>query len=205
MTIERAAFFGCDDLSSITLSDNITSIGDWAFRWTNIDKLLIPKSVSKIGAGLFYKCKNLNSIEVDKNNKYYDSRNNCNAIMDTKTNELVAGCKNSVIPNNTSAICKEAFDGCCGMTSISIPNNVKDIGAAAFADCEDLISVQLPTNIKEIRFRTFHNCNKLTSINIPNGVTAILDRAFEGCAALTSITIPESVTNIDILAFDNCI
>ena len=80
----------------------------------------------------FSGCQNLTSIIVDKKNQKYDSRNDCNAIIDTQTNALIMGCKNTIIPEDIKSIGVDAFYRCTGLTSIKIPDSVKTIGTSAF-------------------------------------------------------------------------
>ena len=134
----------------------------------------------------------------------YDSREDCNAIIETKTNTLIAGCMNSVIPNSVTSIGSDAFFGCEGLTSIEIPNSVTNIGLEAFSDCTGLTSIEIPNSVTNIGDAAFSGCTGLTSIEIPNSVTDIGDEAFADCTGLTSIEIPNSVTNIEFKAFYGC-
>ncbi|MBQ1987964.1 MAG: leucine-rich repeat domain-containing protein, partial [Muribaculaceae bacterium] len=141
---------------------------------------------------------------VESGNTVYDSRDNCNAIIETSTNTLITGCKNTVIPNSVTSIGYSAFDGCSGLTSITIPNSVTSIGSSAFDGCSGLTSVTIGNSVTSIGNYAFSRCNGLTSVTIPNSVTSIGMWAFSGCSALTSVTIPNSVTSIGEGAFCNC-
>ena len=176
------AFYDCDGLTSITIPNSVTSIGERAFSY----------------------CYGLESIIVENGNTIYDSRENCNAIIETETNTLIAGCKNTVIPNSITSIGESAFCGCEGLTSITIPNSVTSIGNNAFFKCEGLTSVTIGNGVTTIANGAFCACEGLTSITIPNSVITIGDYAFNYCEGLTSVTIPNSVTSIGEGAFNNC-
>lgn len=109
---------------------------------------------------------------MESGNPIYDSRNNCNAIIETATNTLIAGCKSTIIPNGVTCIGDAAFWECANLTSITIPTGVISIGSGAFYGCG------------------------LTSIIIPDGVTSIGELAFEDCESLMSITLPASIEEI---------
>ncbi len=174
------AFWDCTGLTSITIPNSVASIGSSAFGCTGLTSITIPESVTSVGNGAFRYCTALTSLIVDKDNIVYDSRNNCNAIIETGSNTLVASCKTTIIPNSVTSIGDNAFWDCTGLTSITIPNSVTSIGENAF-----------------------WGCTGLTSITIPNSVTSIGWNVFSGCTSLSSITIPNSVTSIGAFAFDN--
>ena len=141
---------------------------------------------------------------VDGGNSVYDSRNNCNAIIETATNTLISGCKSTTIPNSVTSIGGSAFSGCSGLTSVTIPNSVTRIGDGAFYR-SGLVSVTIPNSVTSIGYATFRDCRGLTSVTIGNGVTTIEENAFYNCRTLTSIDIPSSVTSIGYSAFSVCI
>ena len=201
-TATNTLISGC---KNTVIPNSVTTIYDYAFcDCTSLTSITIPDSVTSIDETAFFRCSGLTSIAVDENNTVYDSRNNCNAIIETATNTLISGCKNTVIPNSVTSIGDNAFYGCTGLTSIIISNSVTSIGWGAFSDCTGLTSITIPDSVTSIGNYTFTGCTGLTSITIPDSVTSIGWRTFEGCTGLTSITIPDSVTSIGSSAFQSC-
>ena len=162
-TQDNELIAGC---GNTTIPNSVTSIrGDVFHRCNDLKSIVIPASVTSIGIGygVTCGCSNLTSIVVEKENTLFDSRDNCNAIINTETNELIAGCKNTIIPSTVASIGVNAFAECSGLTNITIPNSVTSIGGGSF-----------------------HHCG-FTSITIPNSVTTIGELAFMDCSALTEI------------------
>ena len=190
-SIGEYGFEECERLTSITLN-SVSSIGEAAFVCcTALTSVTIPSSVTSIGRFAFEGCVNLSSIVVHEDNPIYDSRDNCNAIIETTSNTLIVGCKTTIIPNTLTIIGENAFTYCEGLTSINIPNSVTDISYGAFVDCINLSSVVIGTSVTSIGEFAFNGCSGLTSITIPNSVTSIGNFAFEGCINLFSIDVDE--------------
>ena len=199
------AFDRCTGLTNITIPNSVTSIRECAFSGcSGLTSITIPNSVKSIDSIVFYQCTSLKSIVVEQGNPNYDSRDNCNAIIETKSNTLTHGCKTTTIPNSVTSIGSYAFYGCYGLTSITIPNSVTSIGECAFFECSGLTSITIPNGVTSIGSEAFNRCSGLTSITIPNSVTSIGGSAFYYCSGLTSITIPNSVTSIGSGVFSYC-
>ena len=205
-SIGNDAFFKCSGLTSVTIPNSVTRIGDDAFAYcSGLTSVTIPNSVTRIGYRAFSSCSGLTSIKVESGNTSYDSRDNCNAIIETESNTLIAGCQSTTIPNSVTSIGGYAFRGCSGLTSVTIGNSVTSIGDFAFGGCSGLTSVTIPNSVTTIGAFAFQGCSGLTSVAIGSSVTRIRLRAFYGCNGLTSVTIPNSVTSIEKYAFSGCI
>ena len=183
----------------------VTSIGERGLcGYSGLTSVTIPASVTAIAKSIFYDCRNLESIKVERGNTAYDSRENCNAIIETNSHTLIAGCMYTDIPNSVTAIGDFAFINCSKLFSITIPNSVKTIGESAFSGCSSQISVNIPNSVTSIGIYAFGGCGNLTSLTIPNSVTDIGGWAFANCMTLTSIIIPNSVTRIEDNTFAFC-
>ena len=207
ITIGTEAFRGCTGLTSITIGNGVTSIGYSAFEGcdglTNIE---IPASVTSIVNSAFHYCRGLTSIVVDEENSVYDSREGCNAIIETATNALVLGCKNTIIPNSVTVINDYAFSGCDGLTEITIPNSVTSIGGYAFLGCTGLTEITIPNSVTSIGGYAFLGCDGLTNVTIGNSVTSIGYGAFGACEELTDIYFASNPTigDDEILSTTTC-
>ena len=158
----------------------------------------IGNSVTEIGSDAFFGCIDLESITVESGNTVYDSRDNCNALIETATNNLLCGCKNTIIPNSVSSISRYAFCGCSGLTSVVIPNSVTEIGSYAFDDCSSLTSVEIPNSVTYIGDYAFVDCDNLKIVfynatNSKSGI-AVFDKS-------CTFVIGENVKNMPNLLF----
>ena len=193
----------------------VTSIDEMAFYYcTSLTSIDIPNSITKIGSFAFGNCPVLTSIVVESGNPRYDSRNNCKAIIETADNTLIAGCKNTIIPNSVTAIGEYAFEGCYGLANIVIPNSVTAIGNKAFYNCDGLTSINIPNSVTAIGKGVFESCDELASFVVESGnprydsrnnCKAIIETAdntlIVGCK---NTIIPNSVTAIGDWAFSYC-
>lgn len=214
-TIPKSAFSGCTSLKSIRLPKTITTIENYAFCYCyELTSLTIPASVTSIGAYEFEYCHNLSEIIVEEGNTVYDSRNHCNAIIETKYNNLKYGCKNTVIPESvTQTGGSDVFYGNEGLTSIHIPANINYINSGLFSGCKNLSSITVAAD--NGRYDSRNNCNAIieTGTNdliegckstvIPNDVVSIHYYAFSERAA-GKVTIPGNVKTIGDQAFNSC-
>lgn len=182
-SIGNSAFYSCDHLSEISFPSQLALIDSEAFcNCSTLTKIVIPRNLVSIGSNAFSHCAKVTSIEVENGNPKYDSRGNCNAIIETASNTLVRGCENTIIPNTITTIDGYAFDGCYGLTSMDIPNSVTSIGWRAFMFCTSLTSITIPNSITVIQDDLFYGCTSLATINIPNTIETIGSRAFYNTA-----------------------
>ena len=170
-SIGVTAFVYCSSLTSINMPNSVTNIGYNAFSGcSSLTSVTIPSSVTSIGyssgyySSPFSDCSSLTSIVVELGNATYDSRNNCNAIIETATNTLIAGCKNTKIPYSVTSIREFAFVDCSGLTSLTLPTSVTSIKEGAFLRCNSLISIDIPKGVTTIGSRAFSNCSKLDTV-----------------------------------------
>ena len=202
-SIRRKAFINCKGLTSITIPNGVTSIEQYVFSGcTSLTTIIIPSSVKSIAENAFWGCTSLSAILVDEGNPIYDSRDNCNAIIETSSNQLILGCQNTIIPNGVTRIGDGAFKNCSSLTSINIPDSVMNIGTEAFDGCSSLTSCVIPNGVTRIGNRAFKSCSSLTTIIIPNSVKSIAENAFWGCTSLSAILVDEGNPFYD--SRDNC-
>lgn len=147
--IDAYAFAECKSLQSINFPADLEKIDSCAFRCSGLTSITLPSKVNYVGTGAFAGCP-LETITISLENQYFDTRENINAIIYTKTNELVAGCKNTVIPDSVKSIAKYAFFGIEGITSLSIPEGVEIIKDYAFYD-SSIESIDLPKSVNDIK------------------------------------------------------
>ena len=213
--IRNWAFCHCSNLTSITIPDSVTSIGDRAFvncanlksiiipnrltnigkmvfaRCTNLTSITISSSVTCISSDAFSQCDNISSIIVDKDNKIYDSRNNCNALIDTKTNCLLMGCQNTKIPNSIKSIGTGAFYFVGNLDTLIIPENIEEIKEQAFLSCS-IKKIIIQEGVKKIGKGAFAYSN-IEYISFPSTLEEMADDVFEETDEFKTVNVPKSV------------
>lgn len=206
-TIASYAFAGCTNLTSITISQNVTNyFGDAFFYCTGLAAIyahpLNPVFTSVAGV-MFNKTK---TVLV----QYPMGRAGNYAIPDTVTAigytafYSCSGLTDVTLPHGLTSIEDGAFEACPALTNLAVPGTVTNIGWNAFAGCTNLATITLPENMLALGGWAFYNCRRLTSVTIPEGVPAIEERTFYSCSSLTNVVIPQSAALIGEWAFYQC-
>ena len=192
--IYNGAFSHCENLASINLPSNLRTIDSGAFQYCkSLTSITIPASVISINGkgqtntanrGPFFCCDNLETIVVEEGNPNYDSRDNCNAVIETATNTLIFGCKGSTFPASV-IIGKGSFKECT-MTSLDIPEGVTTIEENAFNSCHSLETVTLHS-VTFIGQFAFSYCDKLKTLTLPASLDTISHLAFLDCTSLANV------------------
>ena len=165
-TEDNVLIQGC---KTTTIPNTVSAIVGGAFSLNDgLTTIAIPASVVSVSHDAFYACSSLETIVVDPNNPVYDSRDNCNAIIQSGTNKLVTGCNNTVIPNTVTSIGAYAFSyrSVGEDNSLVIPNSVTVLEARAFLGCRSMVSITLPHALVSIGESCFKDCWSLESITI---------------------------------------
>lgn len=194
-----------DKVTTFSFGDSVQHIPAYLCHgMSKLSRLYIPKKVSSIGGYAFRDLNRLDSIYVHDDNLYYDSRNHCNALIESAYNRLILGCYKTQIPEDIVSIGACAFRNVRKLTAALIPETVTNIEEEAFNGCTDLDTVALPSTLTAINDYTFQDCSSLDTIALPQTLEFIGIRAFSNCTGLPNITLPASMDYIDQFAFSRC-
>ena len=202
-------------ITSVSLPDGLTSIGDYAFSGCSISAIIIPYGVTRIGSGAFSWCDFLGDIlipctvtSIGYQAFWFGDGHSINGTITyfyITAPTLEEYCNSSV-----NQLLEDFYYSrrlvIAGqeLTEVVLPNSVTSIREYLFSDMQYLTSITIPNSVTSIGYGAFANCTSLTSITIPNSVTSIGNDAFENCSSLSSVTIPNSVTSIGDDAFCRC-
>lgn len=189
--IAQRGFAGNADIKHLVIDEGIKQIHEEAFSsCINLQSIRIPASIVNIEELIFDNCYNLESIIVDPANEDYDSRDNCNAIIETGREMLIAACFQSRIPSGIATIGVGAFTNCLNLQKITIPEGITRIEDLAFSECENLESISLPQSLEYVGQYVFRGCTSLQSIIIPKNVKKIIyGGLFCNCNQLKSLAV----------------
>jgi len=163
--IEAETFLKCSSLASVDIPIGVGTICKGAFNGcSSLTSVFIPRNVTSIEYEAFAYCPAITDISVDEDNAIYDSRDNCNAIIETATGTLLVGCKNTVIPESVTSIGDLSFEGCSSLTKMVIPDWVTSVGHYAFQDCQNLETLVIGNSVTEIGVRAFLFCPNLKEV-----------------------------------------
>lgn len=184
---------------------------------TALQKLKIPRTVTKIGENAFSQCRVLRSVRMPDSVREIGQSAfaNCNALKKVRLSRNLTAIANFAfygcilqsvrIPKGVTEIGYAAFDTCLSLTSVHIPKTVTKIDSQAFNGCMSLRAIKFPDGVKEIGpLNTFNCCSSLESIRIPQGIETIGISWFNGCSSLTKVELPDSITEICAQAFSGC-
>ena len=167
--IGKCAFKGCSGLTSLTLPDGITEIGDEAFEYcSGLTSLTLPDGITEIGSSAFFGCSGLTSLTLPANIKRIGESafENCSGL--TSLN----------LPAGITTIGSSAFYGCSGLTSLTIPDGVTKIGKYAFSNCSYLTSLTIPSSVNSLGDYAFKNCSSLQSVHVSWSTPISVGKAF---------------------------
>ena len=229
VSIRKSAFWGYSGLTTITLPESVTSIGDRAFSsCVNLEEIIVSANnpvYSSLDGVLYNKDKTELLKWPDKKLSVTIPESvtsigdwafsYCISLTSMTIPESVtsigvgafsycSGLTSMTIPESVTSIGDEAFSYCSGLTSITLPESLTSIGVSTFSDCTGLTSITIPNSVESIGNGAFFRCSGLTTITLPESLTSIGRNTISGCSGLTTITIPESVTSIGDWAFYDC-
>ena len=191
-SIGSEAFYYCNNLKGITLPESVTSIGDCAFSWCDkISQLMLPSGIKQIGEEVFSGCASLTAVEIT-------------SVEAPLGNYMFSDCallEKVIMPSGMTEIGEGTFTNCYSLTEVKLPESVTAIGDYAFDGCSGIVSVEFPLLLNSIGEYAFQNCSLLENIIIPDKATSIGEGAFYGCNEITQVTIPQGVTSIGAKAF----
>lgn len=212
------AFSYCPNLTSVIIPEGLKTIGNYAFMYdthltgvdfpeslktigaqsfdncTSLTYLFIPASVTYISYSTFIGCTGLEYVNVAPGNTVFDSRDDCNAIIATSSNQLRVGCKTTMIPNTVTSIGTHAFRENTALTSIDLPESITAINDYAFLQCSGLNAVTLPSSVATIGKRAFRDCTGLQYITVeastPPTLSTGSDDSFLGVDKTIPVYVP---------------
>lgn len=232
VAIDDLAFMqGSEHLKNVVIGNNVEKIGIYAFEFTKIKSITIPKSVKEIDSDAFRDCNSLEAVYIEdisawcnisfsktKSNPLYFAKNlylNNELVTDLVIPDDVteikdysftnASCiKTLSIPDHISKIGEASFYNCIGLTNVKLPYNLETIGRNAFESCISLTSVEIPDKVKTIGYAAFYNCKNMENVKMPNSLETLGDEAFRYCEKLKSISINGTIKNIPYRCFEYC-
>ena len=192
--IGNSVFGGCTSLTSVSLPSTLTSIGNYAFSSCNsLTSVNLPSSLKSIGNGAFNYCTSIQKMvlpdSLTKLGEY--AFYNCTSLSEVN------------FPPKITSIPYEAF-GYTALQNVVIPYGYTSIGSYSFFGCSRLANIVIPQSVKKIESDAFGNCISLEKVVIPNSVTEIVGYTFRGCTSLKSVTLPKNIKTVPSTIFYQC-
>ncbi|MBR1415530.1 MAG: leucine-rich repeat protein [Prevotella sp.] len=201
--IDWYAFYNCG-LESVDIPEGVQTVGFSFLDCPNLKSAHLPSTVQITDLNPFFRCSSLTEITVAPGNPYIDSRNNCNAIIETATGAMISGCNTTVIPAGVTRLNWGAMAGMYGLEVVEIPEGVTALDAYAFELCRNLKEVKLPESLTMLGWEAFYGCSSLTSITIPKNIAEIHDHVLGNCPNLSRIyMMAEEPIEVEHIAFEN--
>ena len=193
--IERAAFYGCDNVQEVDIADTVTSIEYDAFRnCTKLQAIILPHNLTKMDDSAFRDCKSLEKVEIPESLTSIPPRTfmGCSSLEDI------------TLPKNITAIGDSVFENCSNLRQIQLPEGISAIPVSAFYNCKKLYEVYIPQSVERIETNAFGDCESLVNVQIPKGVKYIDSVAFDGCKSLRIVEILGALNRIETNVFLSC-
>ena len=191
--IAEDAFYACDNVTSVTLPDGLTTIEKHAFEsMSGLHQIAIPDTVQHIGEGAFSDCNNLLHVALPSHLTQLpvDLFESCGAL------------ETIIIPQGIKTISDGCFAACKNLKTIILPEGLEKIESRAFVLCESLQEIHIPATVREIGEEAFYSCLSLQRITLPEGLTYVPIGCFGLCQSLEHVDIPASVEMVEAGAFD---
>lgn len=160
----------CVEITNVTISDGVTSIGSSAFCYCSVKSITLPFGLKHIGASAFFNCPNIQQIKIPDSVEH----------IDPYAFSFCKGLHTVQLPSSLTLISEELFAECDNLKNLSIPDTVTEIGANAFLRCTAFILEKLPAGIKSIGAAAFANCGNIESLALPGTLESIGEAAFGG-------------------------
>lgn len=186
--------FASTKVDRVILPETVKNIGDSAFENSKLVSIEMPYYLKTIGMSAFSGCKNLESIDIPERvtSILYRTFADCDSLVNVELSDEV------------TFIAESAFEGCDNLESVRIPNEIDMICEAAFKNCKSLKSVTIPESVTAIDADTFNGCKSLKNVNLPDTLEVIRSNAFANCTSLETIYLPDQLVSIGDGAFFGC-
>ena len=162
----------CVEITNVTISDGVTSIGSYAFCYCSVKSITLPFGLKHIGASAFFNCPNIQQINIPDSVEH----------IDPYAFSFCKGLHTVQLPASLTLISEELFAECDNLKNLSIPDTVTEIGANAFLRCTAFILETLPSGIQRIGAAAFEDCGNIESLALPGTLESIGEAAFNGTA-----------------------